>query len=212
VRPAWAPEPRDEYVLFGAIALTVLGLLVWQECTRRQVNQARLIEAPVARRSLIVTAAIAGPTLLSGLLAAMAASLSSWPFALVCAGLFVAGGAVLWATRKPMGVLRLDADRLLLSYVGDGAATQLELSHPFSLDATVKLPLLLRGNPSMVVTVTQGGSSLRYWFPWTMREIGTPPSAQTAESLPAIRVDWRGAVILERLRALAAGARPPGSP
>ncbi len=141
----------------------------------------------------------------------MAASISNWAFALVCAGLFIAGGTVLWSTRKPLGALRLDADQLLPSHVADSAAARLELSQPFSLDATVKCPLV-RGNPSMVVTVTQSASSLRYWFPWKMREVGTPPSAQTAEPLPTTRVDWRGAVILERLRVLAAGAQPPGSP
>lgn len=108
---------------------------------------------------------------------------------------------------RAMGVLRLDADQRLLVYVACATRTQLDLSQPFTLDATIKIPLLRR-DPSMVVTVTQGASTLCYWFPWTLRELGNAPSAQTSESLPALRVDWRGAVILERLRALAAESRP----
>lgn len=191
-------------IVLGLTAVIVVGLLIWQEGKRRRVTKAQVIDAPVARRRLIVTAALAGLCLMGGLFSVMAASTDNWGPAFGFVAMSVAGGAALWFTRKPVGVLRLDSSQQTLGYLAQGAATQIDLRQPFRLHSAIKtsmLPSRLRGDPFMVVTVEQGVSSIAFCFPWTLRELSALPSASTAEPLPPVMLDWRGAVILERLRA-----------
>ena len=133
------------------------------------MKQARVIEALVKQRSLIVTAAVAGPAVLSALLAAMMASVANWSYALVLGAVAVAGGAAVWFTRRPVGVLRFDAERRALSYAAGDASTLLGLGQAFTVDATIKISSIpssaLRGDPSMVVTVTQAPRASRSGSP-----------------------------------------------
>ena len=66
-----------DLIVYGTVAAIVVGLLVTQELRRRRQNKQAIIEAPIARRSLIVTAAIAGPTVLLGGLTLMMVSIES---------------------------------------------------------------------------------------------------------------------------------------
>ncbi len=200
-----------DLIVYGTVAAIVVGLLVAQELRRRRQNEQPVIEAPVARRSLIATAALAGPTVLLGGLALMMMSIESWSQALVLSVLTAAGCAALWFTRKPLGVVRFDGERQLLSFSEAAGTKQFDLRQPFTLSTRVLVPVVaaqVRGGPSMIVTVEQVGSSLTFWFPWTPRELGSPVTSTTSEALPALRLDWRGAVILERLRLLATARGP----
>jgi hypothetical protein len=121
----------------------------------------------------------------------------------------------LWFTRKPLGVVRFDGERHLLSCPEAAGPKQFDLRQPFTLSTRVFVPMVaahVRGGPSMIVTVEQVGTSLTFWFPWTLRELGSPVTSTTSEALPALRLDWRGAVILERLRLLARRAGPRSAP
>ena len=194
-----------DVLVFGTVAVIVVGLLLRQEVGRRRLKDAPIIEVPISRRSLIATAAIAGPTVLLGGLSLMMVSIESWSQALVFAVLTAAGGVLLWFTRKPLGVVRCDGTRHVLNFSEAPGTKQFDLRQPFKVGTRVFIPLVgarVRGGPSMIVTVEQGDTSLTFWFPWTLREFGAPVGGTTSEALPPLRLDWRGALIVERLRTL----------
>lgn len=52
----------------------------------------------------------------------------------------------------------------------------------------------------MLVIVGQGDTRFMFCHPWTPAQLGSTTSEQTTDSLPEARLDWRGALVLERLR------------
>lgn len=183
-----------EALFYGVPTLGIIAALVGRAMLRRKVSAAAVVEAPVARRRLIVTALLVCLALLSGLFAAMGVSLEAWPFASGAAAVSALLVAALWLTRKPIAVVRFDGTHLT-----DGH-TSIVLSQPFELSSAIKIPAAIpamRGHPWQFVTVRQNAQSLAFCFPW---ELGLSGNAQpTSEAIPKLVLDWRGAVIFERL-------------
>ncbi len=192
-----------ETFVFVGVGLIVAALLGAQEYRRRIVSKASVVEAPAAQRRLIVTALFVSVALVCAAFATLAALSSSWVPALVFAAIAVGLCVILLLTRKPLGVLRLDAEQRELRASVREVVTRVDLGQPFQLRSDVKLSLYPRSQPWMLVTVEQDASTIAFCFPWTMRELASMPSTQTSAPLPVLMLDWRGALILERLRKLA---------
>lgn len=188
-----------EAVFFGTAALGVVIALIVQARRRKQFSAQTVLEAPVLQRRLIVTALVIGLAVMSALFAVMGASVEAWPFAAgataVCAVLILS----LVLTRKPLAIVRFDGKELSCG------ATRIDVTQPFVLHTAVKLPVVRRSHPWMFVTVEQGVSSLVFCFPW---ELQFGVTAESTGSLPSHMLDWRGAVILERLKTISS---PSGS-
>lgn len=188
-----------EAIFYGSAVFGVVAALIGRHLRRKQVSAAVSIDAPVVQRRLIVTALLIGVAVMSALFAAMAVSLEAWPMAIGAAAVSAVFVLSLVLTRKPISILRYDGELRVLSNLADGVGTRIDLTRPIRLHSAIKMPAIRRSHPWMVVTVEQDATSISFCFPW---ELAAGVPSRQNDPLPAVMLDWRGAVIFERLNKL----------
>ena len=141
--------------------------------------------------------------MLFGLVAAAMASLSNWPIAMSFAALALVGAVAVWRSRKPVSVFVFDHRQPLTDFHRRRPHHVRRLAAAlFDVPAGLAVASLQQ-DAAMMVTVKQGDTTLCFRLPWTLREMNLgAPEQLTTEPLLTTRLDWRGAVIVERLRRL----------